>query len=132
MKMPETLSWNGQTLRLLDQTLLPEREEYIDVTTPEQLEDCIRRLVVRVAPAMCRKIGEHGRDYILKLLKGRREAALMTHCNAGALATGGCGTALSVMYALQQSGVKLKVSADETRPLLQGARLTAWELSRAG
>lgn len=77
--------------------------------------------------AMCEAIGKHGAS----LLPSER-ATVMTHCNAGALATGGSGTALAVMYAAQARGTKLAVFADETRPLLQGARLTAWELAHAG
>lgn len=57
---------------------------------------------------------------------------ILTHCNAGALATAGCGTALGVLYKVKEQGKKIKVYADETRPLLQGARLTVWELMRAG
>ena len=77
---------------------------------------------------MCDQIGKHGAS----LFKGKSEITVMTHCNAGALATGGSGTALAVMYAAQAAGIKVKAFADETRPLLQGARLTAWELARAG
>ncbi len=57
---------------------------------------------------------------------------VLTHCNAGALATAGFGTALGVLYAATEEGKKLKVFADETRPFLQGARLTAWELTKSG
>lgn len=57
---------------------------------------------------------------------------VLTHCNAGALATGGIGTALGVIFTAAQQGKKIKVYADETRPLLQGARLTTWELQQAG
>ena len=57
---------------------------------------------------------------------------LLTHCNAGALATCGIGTALAPIYTAQQQGKRLHVYVDETRPILQGARLTAWELQRAG
>ena len=81
---------------------------------------------------MCSEMGRYGSEELRKLLKGRSNATLMTHCNAGALATGGIGTALAVMYAAKRDGVSLKVFADETRPLLQGARLTSWELARAG
>ena len=59
-------------------------------------------------------------------------ATVLTHCNAGALATAGLGTALAPIYAAAAAGRKVSVLADETRPLLQGARLTAWELRRAG
>ncbi|MDR1944326.1 MAG: S-methyl-5-thioribose-1-phosphate isomerase [Synergistaceae bacterium] len=60
------------------------------------------------------------------------KAAVLTHCNAGALATGGHGTALGVIRSARETGKDVKVYADETRPLLQGARLTAWELSADG
>ena len=76
--------------------------------------------------AMCRRIGEHG----LALLKDG--ARVLTHCNAGALATGGIGTALAPIYVAAARGQRVEVFASETRPLLQGSRLTAWELSRAG
>jgi methylthioribose-1-phosphate isomerase len=59
-------------------------------------------------------------------------SSVLTHCNAGGLATSGFGTALAPVYAAHQEGRRFKVFADETRPLLQGARLTAWELHRAG
>lgn len=59
-------------------------------------------------------------------------ATFLTHCNAGALATGGYGTALGVIRAAHEAGKNIKVFADETRPFLQGARLTAWELMRDG
>jgi len=81
---------------------------------------------------MCAAIGHHGAGLLEGILNGKKSAILMTHCNAGALATGGSGTALSVMYEAQKRGIALKVFADETRPLLQGGRLTAWELTRAG
>lgn len=58
--------------------------------------------------------------------------AVLTHCNTGGLATGGWGTALAIIYEAKRKGKRIKVFVDETRPLLQGARLTAWELSRAG
>jgi methylthioribose-1-phosphate isomerase len=59
-------------------------------------------------------------------------ATILTHCNAGALATGGYGTALGVVRAAHEAGKRVRVFADETRPYLQGARLTAWELSAIG
>ncbi len=75
---------------------------------------------------MCERIGMNG----LELMPAA--GTVMTHCNAGALATGGMGTALAVVYQAFRSGKKLGVFACETRPILQGARLTAWELSREG
>ena len=76
--------------------------------------------------AMCAAIGQHGAELL------HDGDGVLTHCNAGALATAGDGTALSVIYAAVASGKKLRVFADETRPLLQGARLTAWELHQRG
>ena len=78
--------------------------------------------------ALCRAIGQHG----LSLFAGSRGVRVITHCNAGGLATSGYGTALAPIYAAQEAGLAPRVFADETRPLLQGARLTAWELQRAG
>jgi methylthioribose-1-phosphate isomerase len=76
--------------------------------------------------ATCRALGEAG----ARLLPA--QAAVLTHCNAGGLATGGYGTALGVVYAACEAGKSVQVYADETRPLLQGARLTAWELVQRG
>jgi len=72
------------------------------------------------------RMGEIGADLI------EEGSTLLTHCNAGGLATSGFGTALAPMYVAHQRGIRFRVYADETRPLLQGARLTAWELERAG
>lgn len=74
----------------------------------------------------CRLIGEHGASLITD------GTGVLTHCNAGGLATADYGTALAVMFRAHESGRKFHVFADETRPLLQGARLTAWELMNAG
>jgi len=76
--------------------------------------------------AMCRRIGEAG----LPLVPDG--ATVLTHCNAGALATGGIGTALAPIYLAHEAGRQVHVFVDETRPVLQGARLTAWELVHAG
>lgn len=75
---------------------------------------------------LCRRIGEYGQSLI------QPHMGVLTHCNAGSLATAELGTALSPMYLAHQAGVPFKVYADETRPLLQGARLTTWELQQAG
>ena len=100
-----------------------------------ELTDDVERLrrVVRAEAATIldedlaagRAIGEHG----ARLL---RDGMVLTHCNAGGLATSGYGTALAPIYVAHEQGKRLQVFADETRPLLQGARLTAWELARAG
>ena len=93
----------------------------------------MRRLAMRAATSIIdaerdasRRMGEHGRV----VLAGR--ATILTHCNTGRLATPGVGTALAVVYAKKAAGEPVRVYACEARPLLQGARLTAWELLRAG
>jgi methylthioribose-1-phosphate isomerase len=73
-----------------------------------------------------RAIGRHGQELVPD------PARILTHCNAGGLATAGYGTAIGVIRAAAEAGKRIKVWVDETRPLLQGARLTAWELTRAG
>lgn len=195
-------------LRVLDQTQLPNREEYVTLSTADEVADAIRRLKVRGAPLIgicgamglyvafrtlvekdasnaasklqsCAHIIANARPTavnlawavnrmlarvaqlsdvgsILSALKaeslliqqeeestceaiGRNGNTLiadgmgiLTHCNAGLLATGRYGTALAPIYAARQSGKNIHVYADETRPLLQGARLTAYELTRNG
>ncbi len=207
---PETFSpirWRDG-LELLDQTLLPRQEVWLDCRTPELVADAIRRLAVRGAPAIgvaaayglvvgLRSAPPEAElrrrfDEVSELLgstrptavnlrwaleKGRRvfeehadkgrEAAIsalldwahglhaadvaanrrigaygaelfaagdrvLTHCNTGALATAGYGTALGVIQSCFAAGKLAQVWVDETRPLLQGARLTAWELGRLG
>jgi methylthioribose-1-phosphate isomerase len=76
--------------------------------------------------SMCRAIGRHGASLV------RQGHGVLTHCNAGGLATADYGTALAVIFAAHEQGTTLRVYADETRPLLQGARLTTWELKRRG
>jgi methylthioribose-1-phosphate isomerase len=76
--------------------------------------------------AMCEKMGKHGNTLIVDGM------TILTHCNTGALATAGIGTALAPLFVAHRQGKKIKVYADETRPLLQGARLTMWELMKEG
>ncbi|RFU38180.1 S-methyl-5-thioribose-1-phosphate isomerase [Actinomadura logoneensis] len=199
------IAWTGDSLRLIDQTLLPARLEYRDVADVDDLVDAIKRLVVRGAPALGvagalgvvvalrqadreswdattrdaaiarirearptavnlaagvdrvrplvdegadavlaealafldedvrgnRAIGRHGAAW-LTARTGDRPLRLLTHCNAGALATAGWGTALGVVRELHARDRVETVYADETRPLLQGSRLTAWELEQMG
>ncbi|MGI9533844.1 MAG: S-methyl-5-thioribose-1-phosphate isomerase [Thermodesulfobacteriota bacterium] len=75
---------------------------------------------------MCRMIGENGSELI------KDNTVVLTHCNAGGLATGGYGTALGVIRNAIEKGKNIKVISSETRPFLQGARLTAWELKKDG
>jgi methylthioribose-1-phosphate isomerase len=200
----QAIVWSGDRLHLLDQRTLPERVDYLELTSARAVADAIRCMVVRGAPAIgitaayavVLAAGEHFRragqgwkeslsddlhalrtsrptavnlfwalermaGVIDRLAKDEdptplllREAlaihqedvaanrqlgqlgaeliesstCVITHCNAGALATGGYGTALGVIRAAHARGLIERVYADETRPWLQGSRLTAWEL----
>ncbi len=91
------------------------------------------------APVAAEAFGIHERELALEIELGSNGARfiregmnVLTHCNAGGLATAGYGTALGVLYAAREEGKTFHVYADETRPLLQGARLTAWELGKHG
>jgi methylthioribose-1-phosphate isomerase len=191
------IDWDGGAVRLIDQTALPGRTEWLRLTTVDGLVDAIRRLAVRGAPALgaagglgvalaahrgedpaaaadrlraarptavnlawgvdrvlaragdpqaalaearaileeeaanCRAIGERGADLLLASL-GERPLRLLTHCNTGWLACVEWGTALGIVRTLHGRGLVARVYADETRPLLQGARLTAYELAEMG
>jgi methylthioribose-1-phosphate isomerase len=209
--IPSPINWTADhAVRILDQTLLPEEERYVELRTVEELAEAIRSLRVRGAPLigiaaamgvagaanqprsaggapeklqrvreacellaatrptavnlkwaldrmclraeravqegadlkdslvaeataiweedrrMCQRIGELGAPLIPS------GATVCTVCNAGALATGGMGTALAPIYVRHQAGGAPHVIVPETRPLLQGSRLTAWELHRSG
>jgi methylthioribose-1-phosphate isomerase len=95
-------------------------------------EPCLQALVAeaeaihREDTAICRAIGGYGEHLIAP------GSTVLTHCNAGSLAVSALGTATAPMYLRHRAGVPFRVLVDETRPLLQGARLTAWELSTAG
>jgi len=211
MRFPfPVVEWNGEAVRLIDQTRLPGEVVFRDCRDIDQLCRAIETLVVRGAPAigvaagyglvlswwLGRVAGEdlpalidrlardrdrlaatrptavnlfwalervhgvaaeagetvtlgevllaearaiHTEDIAMGRAMGRAGQALLpdvgavlTHCNAGGLATGGYGTALGVVYAAKEAGKQISVFADETRPLLQGARLTAWELQSQG
>jgi len=207
-----TVDRSDRGVRLIDQRLLPSREEYLECETPEAVADAIREMVVRGAPAIgvtaafgvalgatqasgadpeafdrrlcevcetiaaarptavnlswavermhrvareargsgsgpaetaarlekeaarirdedlasCREMGRLGATLVPE------EATILTHCNAGGLATAGYGTALGVIRAAAEAGKRVRVLADETRPFLQGARLTAWERMKDG
>ncbi len=195
--VPETVSWKGDHLEILDQRELPKKVSFLRCTSVEEVARAIETLAVRGAPAIgitaaygmvlaapkneqdlkraCERLertrptavnlfwalkrmqkcaGEKGfsRDALLEeaqalqredIETNRRigfwgqtllaqESVVMTHCNAGALATGGYGTALGVIRAAREQGKRISVIACEARPVLQGARLTAWELAADG
>lgn len=95
----------------------------------DRIRDILKKEAIRVEEedlTICRNIGKWGATLIPE------GAAILTHCNAGGLATAGYGTALGVIRAAHEMGKKIQVFADETRPWMQGARLTAWELLKEG
>jgi len=206
----QTIKWNKGAIRIIDQTLLPNKLVYLDFKDAKDFWHAIKKLQVRGAPALAVAAaygtylgiqGSRAKNYngfmrdldrVIKFIgsarptavnlfwglermrtaasdsKGKSVAAvkkallseahkiyeedrsicrkiagygarlikngdvILTHCNAGALATVDYGTALGVIYRAKEAGKRIRVYADETRPLLQGARLTAWELMREG
>ncbi|RMG68382.1 MAG: S-methyl-5-thioribose-1-phosphate isomerase [Calditrichaeota bacterium] len=204
--MIHTIEWTGQSLRILDQTRLPEATVFQELKTVSEVFTAIRELKVRGAPligitaayglylamagerfdsreqffqrleeqirylasarptavnlewalrriqkalqdagltdpnqlterilALARHIHEEDRLRCERIAQNGQalipeRATILTHCNTGILATGGIGTALGIIYRAVEEGKKITVLADETRPLLQGARLTSWEL----
>ena len=115
------LSWALERIGTHLRTLLREG------ASPERLRREARAMAQRIHDedvAACRAIGDAGAELV------RPEASVLTHCNAGALATAGYGTALGVIRSAAREGHVARVLACETRPYLQGARLTAWELSQ--
>src|SRR5947208_2958676 len=119
----QAIAWSPSgAVRIVDQRALPEAKIERDLESGEAVGPAIWE----EDRAMCRGIGEAG----LPLIPDG--AKVLTHCNAGALATGGIGTALAPLYLAHDAGRRVHVFVDETRPVLQGARLTAWELVHAG
>ena len=104
--------------------------------TPRQTAEALRELtgdLIVEDEAINRAIGAHGAALLAPIAAAKeRPLTILTHCNAGSLATAFYGTALGVVYAAAEQGLVERVYADETRPVGQGARLTVWELSRAG
>ncbi len=110
-----------------------DRMRRVASETPNDSSEAVHQRLFEEAGAiqaedeqMCHDIGRHGATFL------ESGMGVLTHCNAGGLATAGDGTALSVMFAAAAGGKEIQVYADETRPLLQGARLTAWELQQRG
>jgi methylthioribose-1-phosphate isomerase len=186
--IPVTIEWAGDRVRLVDQRLLPERLEFVECRTVDELCDAITAMAVRGAPALgaagamgvalAAVAGEDPEEAARKLVATRPTAVnlswgvhealhasdpvaaairiadedvernrclgangavlvpdgarILTHCNAGSLACVGYGTALGVIRAAHELGRSVSVWVDETRPALQGARLTAWELTQLG
>lgn len=121
------LHWAVTRMDQVAQRLILSGEQDIKALVKGLLRECETMLSEDIAA--CRAIGEYGAD-LLESIPGFH--TMLTHCNAGALATSMYGTALAPAYIMQERGRKIAVYSDETRPLLQGARLTAWELSQSG
>ncbi len=115
------LSW---ALNRMERVVTSRRELGVEGILGLLKKECIA--IQKEDMAMCRKISEYG----LSLLKDGD--GILTHCNAGPLATSRYGTALGPLFLGKEQGMEFKVFADETRPLLQGARLTSYELQKAG
>src|SRR5579883_3392220 len=121
------LFWDVERMRKVFEEILAEEasdEEKIHKAKSHLAEEAQRILAEDIAANEL--MGRHGAALL------EDSMTVLTHCNAGALATGGFGTALGVIRSAVQQGKKICVYADETRPFLQGARLTAWELARDG
>nr|WP_277346018.1 S-methyl-5-thioribose-1-phosphate isomerase [Sneathiella chinensis] len=119
------LSWALQRMRQRAEAALTSGE----AETAVRLYDILVREAVSIHEedkGLCRGMGENGAPLITEGM------GILTHCNAGSLATSELGTATAPLYVAHSRGVSFRVYADETRPLLQGARLTAWELQQAG
>jgi methylthioribose-1-phosphate isomerase len=113
------LSWAVERMR---RTAASAREAGADDTALARRLEQEAAEIFREDLAACRAMGRFGAELV------PQQATVLTHCNAGGLATAGYGTALGVIRGAVESGKKIRVLADETRPFLQGSRLTAWEL----
>ncbi len=111
-------------LKRMEDTALKNSQKPVSEIKEILLNEAI--IILEEDKKICRKIGENGEAFL------EEGSCVITHCNAGGLATGDFGTALAVMFAATDKGKKISVYADETRPLLQGSRLTAWELMNSG
>src|SRR5437773_2500688 len=114
----ESLRWRGTRLELIDQRALPDRLEYVSCTSAAEAALALFKADLETN----RAIGRAGAALVPD------GARVLTHCNTGALATAGHGTALGVIRSARDAGKRVSVIASETRPYLQGARLTAWEM----
>lgn len=111
-------------LERMKRVLLANKERPVDQIKGILIDEANRILAEDIEAN--KAMGRHGSQFI------KAGDTVLTHCNAGALATGGYGTALGVIRAAKEAGKEIRVFADETRPVLQGARLTAWELMEDG
>ncbi|HEX2314038.1 MAG TPA: S-methyl-5-thioribose-1-phosphate isomerase [Thermomonospora sp.] len=142
MRQAEREGWDREALEAAVERIRTARPTAVNLAAGVDrvrpfMEDGVTRVaaeaerVLREDVAANRALGAHGADWILARVS-RRPLRVLTHCNTGSLATAGWGTALGVVRELHARGLVETVYADETRPLLQGSRLTAWELARDG
>jgi methylthioribose-1-phosphate isomerase len=123
MKAHARNMWGANPQRMPDTQVIPDiKDELLYEAKTMLAEDT----------AVCKAIGEHGMALIRQICGERKEYGVLTHCNAGSLCAVTYGTALAPIYYGAEQGVKFHVFADETRPLLQGARITAFELQASG
>ncbi|MFW5923521.1 MAG: S-methyl-5-thioribose-1-phosphate isomerase [Planctomycetota bacterium] len=111
-------------LERMERTAVHNKERDIPDLKKRLLKEA--KTILKEDQETCRAIGRNGAELL------ESGDCVLTHCNAGALATADYGTALAVLYAAKEAGKEVSAYADETRPLLQGARLTTWELQKAG
>jgi methylthioribose-1-phosphate isomerase len=133
-EMKEVMSYLGSSrptavnlfwgLKRMEDTALKNKQKPVPEIKDILLNEA--RIILEEDKEICRKIGENGEALLAD------GSSVITHCNAGGLATGDYGTALAIMFTAAEKGKRISVYADETRPLLQGSRLTAWELKNAG
>ena len=119
------LSWALKRMVLLANRIAEDKPD----SSSKEIYDALEQEAIEIHEEdkkICRNIGLNGKTLI------EDGMGVLTHCNAGSLATSELGTATAPMYLAHEGGVKFKVFADETRPLLQGARLTSWELQQSG
>src|SRR5436190_966334 len=136
-----TVDLQSGAVQLIDQTALPDVFQLVECRSLDEIADAIRTMKVRGAPAMLltvardlcdedvaanHQMGAHGAALIPE------QANVLTHCNTGSLATVEYGTALGVIRSAIGAGKRVHIYVDETRPFLQGTRLTAWELQEDG
>lgn len=126
---PTAVNLGNQLLRLKDEL---SQQNFRDISSLRWFVEQFARKIEAEDQATCKQIGEQGADWFEEKMTDDNGLTLLTHCNTGALATSGIGTAIGILVTLHRRGKLKKVYVDETRPWLQGARLTAYELQAQG
>src|ERR1700723_3314211 len=131
---------DGWSVHIFDQTKLPWALDILRLTTRDQVAHAIKSMQVRGAPligavaayGLCLALREDASTEAMERHAGKGHVNVLAHCNAGWLATVDWGTALAPIYVAHDAGIDVHVWVDETRPRLQGAALTAFELGKHG